>query len=165
MITRTPGQLFLGLLGWLALCAAAAALGGMASSTAGGFYQQLARPGWAPPGWRFGPAWTLLYTMMAVAAWLVWRVRGFVGARGALSLFLTQLAVNALWTWLFFVWQLGAVAFAEIVLLWLLILATLLTFWRVRPLAGALLLPYLAWVTFAAALNLAVWKLNPAVLG
>ena len=78
---------------------------------------------------------------------------------------IAQLAVNALWTWLFFVWHLGTLAFVDIELLWLLILATLLAFWRVRPLAGALLLPYLAWVSFAAMLNFAMWRLNPAVLG
>ena len=165
MLARTPLQQTLGLLGWLALCFAAAALGASASASAGSFYQALTRPSWAPPAWLFGPAWTLLYTLMAVAAWLVWRERGFARARAALSLFIAQLAVNALWTWLFFVWHLGALAFAEIVLLWLLILATLLAFWRIRPLAGVLLLPYLAWVGFAAMLNFAMWRLNPAVLG
>ena len=85
--------------------------------------------------------------------------------RCAGRLCIAQLALNALWTWLFFVWHLGALAFVDIVLLWPLILATLLAFWRVRPLAGALLLPYLAWVSFAAMLNFAMWRLNPAVLG
>ena len=85
--------------------------------------------------------------------------------RCAGRLCIAQLALNALWTWLFFVWHLGALALVDIVLLWLLILATLLAFWRVRPLAGALLLPYLAWVSFAAMLNFAMWRLNPAVLG
>ena len=82
-----------------------------------------------------------------------------------LPLFLVQLAVNALWSWLFFAWHRGALAFADIVLLWLLIIATLASFWRVRPLAGAFLIPYLLWVSFAAALNFSVWQLNPQVLG
>lgn len=154
----------LGLLGWLALSFAAAALGGFASASAGDFYQQLARPAWAPPGWLFGPMWTLLYTLMGVAAWLVWRERGFAKARAALGLFLIQLAVNALWTWLFFVWRLGAAAFVEILVLWVLILCTLVAFWRVRALAGILLIPYLGWVTLASALTYAVWRGNPALL-
>ena len=103
--------------------------------------------------------------MMGVAAWLVWRVNGFRAARGALLLFMLQLALNALWSWLFFAWHLGALALADIVLLWALILATLIAFWRVRPWAGALLVPYLAWVSVAAALNYAVWQLNPQLLG
>jgi tryptophan-rich sensory protein len=102
---------------------------------------------------------------MGIAAWLVWRVDGFRGARLALWLFIVQLAVNALWTWLFFVWRQGALAFAEIVLLWLLIVATVAAFWRVRPLAGSLLLPYLAWVSFASLLTYACWRLNPDLLG
>ena len=101
---------------------------------------------------------------MGFAAWLVWRVGGFAPARIALTLFLAQLAANALWTWLFFAWQEGALAFAEILLLWALIVCTVVAFWRVRPLAGALLLPYLAWVTFATALTFATWQLNPQLL-
>jgi tryptophan-rich sensory protein len=98
---------------------------------------------------------------MGAAAWLVWREHGFRKASTALSLFLIQLAANALWTWLFFAWRLGALAFAEILILWALILCTLVAFWRVRRIAGALLLPYLAWVTFASALTYEVWRLNP----
>ena len=113
----------------------------------------------------FGPVWTVLYAVMGIAAWLVWRVGGFRAARTALTLFLVQLAVNALWSWLFFGWQLGGAAFADIALLWVLIVATLVAFWRVRPLAGVLLVPYLLWVSFAFALNYSVWQLNPQVLG
>jgi len=102
---------------------------------------------------------------MGIAAWLVWRTGGFRASRSALTLFLVQLAVNALWSWLFFAWHRGGLAFADIVLLWLLIVATIVSFWRVRPLAGALLIPYLLWVSFAAALNFSVWQLNPRVLG
>jgi tryptophan-rich sensory protein len=103
--------------------------------------------------------------MMAIAAWLVWRRGGFRANRIALSLFLAQLVLNALWSWLFFAWHLGASAFADIVILWVLIIATLISFWRVRPLAGALLIPYLLWVSFASALNYSIWQLNPQVLG
>jgi benzodiazapine receptor len=155
----------IGLAGWLLGSFAAAAVGGVASANAGGFYQQLVRPGWAPPPWLFGPVWSVLYLLMGIAAWLVWRERGFRGARTALTLFVVQLAANALWTWLFFAWRRGALAFGEILLLWVLIVATLVAFWWVRPLAGALLVPYLLWVTFASALTFAVWRMNPAVLG
>ena len=165
MAQLTRSRELLGLAAWLLVCFAAAAAGGAASARAGAFYAQLDRPAWAPPSWLFGPVWTLLYLMMAVAAWLVWRERGFAGARGALTLFLVQLALNALWTWLFFAWRLGALAFAEILLLWALIAATAVLFWRLRPVAGVLLVPYLVWVTFASALTLAVWRANPGVLG
>lgn len=154
----------LGLLGWLGACYATSAVGAVASIRAQGFYRELVRPEWAPPPWVFGPVWTALYALMAVAAWLVWRERGWAGARVPLALFVAQLAVNALWTWLFFAWRLGALATAEIALLWVLLLVTLVRFWRVRPLAGALLVPYLAWVTFATALSFAIWRLNPALL-
>lgn len=154
----------LGLLGWLAISFAAAAIGGVASANAGEFYHALTRPAWAPPAWLFGPVWSVLYLLMGTAAWLVWRKQGFRGAGMALWLFLIQLAVNALWTWLFFVWHQGALAFIEIVILWALILATIVAFWRVQPLAGILLLPYLAWVTFASALTYATWRLNPQLL-
>jgi len=154
-----------GLLGWLLVTAVAAAIGGAASMQAGGVYTEMVRPEWAPPGQVFSPVWMVLYALMAIAAWLVWRVDGWRGARTALTLYLVQLVFNALWSWLFFGWRLGGWAFAEILLLWLAIVATLLAFWRIRPLAGALLLPYLAWVSFAAFLNYTVWQLNPQLLG
>lgn len=157
-------QIF-GLAGWLVLSFAAAAIGAVASINAGEFYQQLIRPDWAPPAWLFGPVWSVLYLLMGIAAWLVWREHGFRGAQAALSLFIIQLAANALWTWLFFAWQSGSLAFIEIIILWALILATIAAFWRASPLAGALLLPYLAWVTFAVALTFAAWRLNPQTLG
>ncbi|PWB39387.1 MAG: sensory protein [Rhodocyclales bacterium] len=156
---------WLGLAGWLALAFAAAAIGAVASVGAKTFYAELVRPAWAPPGWLFGPVWTALYALMGVSAWLVWRERGFAGARAALALFIVQLAVNALWSWLFFAWRLGGPAFAEVLLLWCLIVATVIAFRRIKPLAAVLLLPYLAWVTFASTLTHAVWRLNPALLG
>lgn len=156
-------QIF-GLLGWLCICFAAAALGALASAQAGAFYQALVRPHWAPPGWLFGPVWTVLYVLMAISAWLVWRERGFRKAGPALLLFLFQLFVNALWTWVFFVWHKGGLAFAEILLLWMLILVTAMMFWRHSRVAGALLFPYLAWVSFASALTWAVWRSNLHIL-
>ena len=153
-----------GLVGWLALAFATAAVGAVASVRAVEFYQQLVRPSWAPPAWLFGPVWSGLYLLMGIAAWLVWREAGFGRGRVALGLFLVQLGANALWSWLFFAWHLGLWACVEIVVLWVLIACTLAAFWRIRALAGALLVPYLAWVTFATALAFATWRLNPAVL-
>lgn len=161
----TGSKQALGLAGWLAVSFAAAATGGVASADAGSFYGQLVRPDWAPPASLFGPVWSVLYVLQGIAAWLVWRERRFGGARAALGLFGVQLAANALWTWLFFAWRQGALAFAEILVLWVLILATIVAFGRVRPLAGALLLPYLLWVSFATALTWSVWRLNPQLLG
>lgn len=155
----------LGLLGWLLAVFAAAAVGGFASANSGEFYRELVRPSWAPPAWLFGPVWSVLYALMGIAAWLVWRARGFADARKALLVFIAQLAANALWTWLFFVWRWGGAAFAEILVLWALILVTTILFWRVSRIAAALLVPYLMWVSFAAALTLSTWQLNPALLG
>ncbi|MBH1362710.1 tryptophan-rich sensory protein [Stenotrophomonas maltophilia] len=154
----------LGLLGWFAVTFAAAALGAWASTSAASFYASLTLPAWAPPAGVFGPVWTLLYAMMAVAAWLVWRERGWRGARPALTLYLVQLAVNALWSWLFFGWKLGSLAFADILVLIVLVCATIFGFLRIQRAAAVLLLPYLAWISFASALNFAVWRANPGVL-
>lgn len=155
----------LGLVGWLALCFAASAIGAVAAIQAKTFYAGLIQPDWAPPASIFGPVWMVLYALMGISAWMVWRSGGFIRNGNALSLFIVQLVANALWSWLFFFWNKGGLAFADIVLLWLFILAVLVDFWRVRPLAGLLLLPYLAWVSFAAALNFQVWQLNPGILG
>jgi benzodiazapine receptor len=160
------GRSLIGLLGWLLLAFAAAGVGAAASVQARSFYAELSQPGWAPPSSWFGPVWTVLYALIGVAAWQVWRTAGSVAAaRGALGFFCLQLLLNALWSWLFFGWHLGATAFADIVVLWITIVCTLIAFWRVKPLAGALFIPYLAWVSFAAALNFAVWQMNPALLG
>lgn len=152
-----------GLAGWLLLCFTAAALGAWGSSEAPTFYSSLDQPDWAPPGWLFGPVWTVLYTMQAVAAWLVWRERHSSGRYQAIGVFLIQLAVNALWSWLFFAWQLGALALFNILVMWLLIAIATLRFRRIQPLAAALLLPYLLWVSFAALLNASIWWRNPVL--
>ncbi|MDB6061006.1 MAG: tryptophan-rich sensory protein [Verrucomicrobiaceae bacterium] len=165
MTPFTKQQQIVGLIGWLIASFIAAAIGSAASIQAGAFYAQLVRPNWAPPAYLFGPVWTVLYLLMGISAWLVWRVGGFRPARNALTLFLVQLVVNALWSWLFFEWHLGAVALADIVLLVALIVATIICFWRIKPLAAALLFLYLLWVSFATALNYSVWILNPQALG
>jgi translocator protein len=154
-----------GLIVWLAVSFFASAFGAVATMQAGEFYTQLIRPEWAPPPSIFGPVWSVLYALMGVAAWLIWRVDGFRSAWIALSLYLIQLVPNALWSWFFFAWRQGGMAFWDIIILWLGIVATLVTFYRIKPLAGALLAPYLAWVTFAVFLNFSLWKLNPHILG
>ena len=153
-----------GLVCWLFVVFVAAAIGAAASVHAGEFYALLVRPNWSPPATIFGPVWTVLYALMGIAAWLVWRFGGFHAAKSALLAFLGQLVANALWSWLFFGWHLGALAFAEILLLLGLLFSTVVLFWRIKPLAGALLVPYLLWVAFAAALNYSVWQLNPQTL-
>ena len=155
----------LGLAGWLAVSFAASAIGAVASIQAKAFYGQLVQPGWSPPAAVFGPVWSILFALMGIAAWLVWSSGGFAAHKPSLSLFNIQLAFNALWSWLFFAWNLGFWAFVDIILLWILIIATLISFWRIRPLAGALLVPYLLWVSFAAGLNYSLWQLNPQLLG
>jgi len=164
MENRSTAAQVLGLIGWLAVAFATAAVGAAASIQAATFYAQLVRPSWAPPGGVFAPVWTMLYTLMGVAAWLVWR-EGGKRTRIPLALFVIQLAANALWSWLFFGWHLGAWASAEVLVLLALIAATLAAFWRVRALAGMLLVPYLAWVAFASALTWSVWRGNPGALG
>jgi translocator protein len=162
--TKMKKRNILGLVVWLALCFAAAAIGSLASAESGVFYRQLSRPEWAPPAWLFGPVWTILYILMAISAWLVWRIGGFRPAGNTLGLFIVQLAANAVWTWIFFIWKQGALAFVDIIFLWCMLLATMIAFWRIKPIAAILLLPYLIWVSFASVLTYTVWKLNPLLL-
>jgi tryptophan-rich sensory protein len=150
-----------GLLVFLAVCFSAAALGGAATyPRIEGWYATLTKPSWTPPNGVFGPVWTLLYIAMAVAAWLVWRQKGARGARAPLVLFAVQLGLNVAWSWLFFGLMAPGLGAVDILLLWIAIVATLVAFWRRSIAAGLLLVPYLAWVTFAAALNFAIWRLN-----
>lgn len=161
----TKLQQALGFMAWIAVSFTASAIGAVASIQAKSFYSQLVQPAWAPPPEVFAPVWTVLYALMGISAWLAWRSAGFRHARRAFTFFILQLALNSLWSWLFFAWHLGVLAFVEVIILWLSILATLIYFWRVRPLAGVLLIPYLCWVGFATALNYSLWQLNPQVLG
>ena len=148
----------LGLLGWLGVTFAAAWAG--SRFMPGAWYAALSKPAWNPPNAIFAPVWSVLYGLMAVAAWLVWRRAGFSGAGAALGLFAVQLILNALWSYLFFGRHQPGLAFGDIVVLWVAILSVVLLFWRVDRVAGALLLPYLAWVGFAAYLNFTLWRLN-----
>jgi translocator protein len=146
---------------FLAASFVVAAIGG-AFTSAGmpDWYMSLEKPAFNPPSWVFGPAWTTLYIMMAVAAWLVWKRAGFGGATTALTLYFVQLALNLAWSGIFFALRSPGWALAEIVLLWLAIAATTRLFFRHSTAAGWLMIPYLAWVSFAAVLNAAIWRLN-----
>jgi translocator protein len=148
----------LGLVGWLVAAFAAGWIG--SRYMPGEWYASLAKPAWTPPPAVFAPVWTVLYVLMGVAAWLVWRRAGFIGAGTALALFVVQLALNALWSYLFFGLHRPDIAFFEIAALWVMVLVVLLLFWREDWRAGALLVPYLAWVGVASCLNFALWRLN-----
>lgn len=151
------------LLGSLLLAYLTEAIGAIASVDAAAFYARLVQPSWAPPPWLFGPVWTLLYSLMGIALWRVWR--SSPPRTAAIGLFFAQLVVNALWSWLFFRWHLGGPAFAWIVLLLVLIGATMAAFWRIERPAALLLAPYLGWVVFATVLSWSIWRANPAALG
>lgn len=151
-------RVWLGLAGWLVLCLAAGAFGSLFQP--GAWYAGLEKPPGTPPGWVFAPVWTTLYLLMAVAAWLVWKRDGFAGAGLPLTLFLAQLLFNAVWSWLYFGLQWPGLALVDLVLLWGVLLMTVIAFWRHRPLAAVLLLPYLAWVSYAGYLNAGIWWLN-----
>lgn len=152
----------LGLVGWLLVTFAAAALGAIASVDAAAFYAELVRPSWAPPASVFGPVWSTLYLLMGIAVWLVWREPQ--ATKQALGLFIAQLSINALWSWLFFVWHLGAWSFVGVLLLLLLIVATFFSFWKISRMAVLLMIPYLLWVGFASVLTWTIWQSNPMFL-
>ena len=142
------------------VCFAEAGLGSTwTAKSVGTWYRALDKPTWNPPSWVFGPVWSVLYLLMGISLWLVWRRVGLLAL--PVGVFAIQLVLNAAWSGLFFGLQNPGAAFAEIVVLWAAIVATIVVFWRVTPVAGALLLPYIAWVSFAAVLNFTIWRLNP----
>ncbi len=146
----------------LAFSLGAGAVGSIATSmSVTDWYVQLVRPEWNPPSWVFAPVWTLLYVVMAVAAWLYTvRAGSLSAASRGLTLFGVQLVLNAAWSWLFFGFRAPAAALVEILVLWVAILATTREFFALRRSAGWLMVPYLLWVSFAALLNAAIWRLN-----
>ena len=161
MSATAPKYPWLGLVVLVAICFAAAGIGGAVTTPKiDNWYATLVKPGWNPPNWIFGPVWSVLYLGMAIAAWLVWRQDGLAGAVGSLTLFGLQLVMNLAWSCLFFGLQSPGAAFAEVVLLWAAIAATMAAFWFRSTVAGLLFVPYLAWVSFAAVLNFAIWRLN-----
>ena len=161
MATTSPTRPYLGLVVILVVCFAAAGIGGAVTTPKiATWYATLAKPSWNPPNWIFGPVWSALYFCMAVAAWLVWRQNGFDGAKLPLTLFGVQLALNVLWSCIFFGLEMPGLAFVEVLLLWTAIAATMVTFWQRSMIAGILFVPYLAWVSFADVLNFTIWRLN-----
>ena len=146
------------LLGFIAACFLAALTG--AAFRPGEWYERLAKPAWRPPNRLFAPVWTVLYLTIAVSGWLVWREAGFAGAALPLAVYGLQLVLNAAWTPLFFGLHRPDLGFLDIALVWLSIVATIALFYPLHAWAALLLLPYLAWVMFAAALNFAIWRLN-----
>lgn len=159
---RTRTERLAGLIGCLVLCYAASGLGSIATArSVATWYQTLAKPGFTPPDWVFAPVWSTLYTMMAVALWLVWRKRGVAKALLPVAAFLAQLILNVAWSWLFFGYRWLGAASVEIVVLLLAIAATALAFWRIDRIAGMLLVPYLCWVVYAAVLTFSLWRINP----
>lgn len=149
------------LIAFIAVCLGAAGFGAIATtSEIDGWYKTIEKPSWNPPAYVFGPVWTTLYVMMAVAAWLVWRPAGLKAAKTPLTLFAVQLALNIAWSWVFFRFHQPGWAFVEIVILWLAIAATTIAFFGRSKIAGGLMVPYLVWVSFASVLNFAIWRLN-----
>jgi len=146
------------LVGFVGACSLAARMG--AAFRPGDWYERLAKPSWRPPNWVFPPAWVVLYLTIAVSGWLVWRKVGFAGDVLPLSIYLVQLVLNAAWSPIFFGLRRPDLAFIEIIMLWLSIAVTIAVFRPISAAAAWLLLPYLAWVTFAAALNFTIWRLN-----
>lgn len=146
---------------FVAICLAIAALGGLATATSvETWYPTLVKPVFNPPNWLFGPVWTVLYLMMAVAGWRVWRCGGSPIQRRAMLAYAIQLLLNLIWSILFFGLRLIGFAFVEIIALLTAIVVTALLFWRVDRPAGLLFVPYAAWVAFATVLNGAIWRLN-----
>jgi tryptophan-rich sensory protein len=161
MVATPPKHPWLGLLSLLAVCFAAAAAGGAVTTPKiDNWYAALAKPTWTPPNQIFAPVWSMLYLSMAIAAWLVWRQNSLAGAVIPMTLFGLQLLLNALWTWLFFGLESPGAAFVDILLLWAAIAVTTVAFWRRSTVAGILCVPYLGWVSFAAMLNFAIWRLH-----
>jgi len=148
----------IGLIFWIGISLTAGWIG--SRFLPGEWYASSVKPSWNPPSFVFAPVWSVLYVLIGLAAWLVWRRSGFMGASGALGLFLFQLFLNALWSYLFFGLHRPDLAFIDAVALLLAILMNVLTFRRVSKPAGLLMLPYLFWVGFASVLNLQIWRLN-----
>lgn len=151
---------FVALIGFVAANFAAASMG--AIFRPGEWYEGLIKPSWRPPNRLFAPVWTILYLTIAFAGWLVWRKAGLAGAALPLTVYLVQLVLNAAWTPIFFGLHRPGAAFIEIVLLWASIGATIILFHPIDALAAWLMAPYFAWVSFAAALNFAIWHLQRA---
>lgn len=164
--SRSASHLWLGLAAWILVSFLPSATAVFVET--GAWYESLNRPAWTPPSWVFGPVWTVLYLLMGIAAWRVWSTSGSGDsevlrdprATRALTLYLVHLLFNAAWTWLFFGLHLLTAAAVEIVILWMMIVALVVLFWKCDRLAGALLLPYLLWVSYAVTLSVGFALMN-----
>lgn len=147
-----------GLIGWIIVCSLAGILG--AQFEPGSWYELLQKPSWTPPNWIFPIVWPILYILMGISAWLLWKMKEVTISDTEFTWFFVQLLLNAIWPWIFFGRQLISTALAEILLLWISIVFTILLFWNRNRIAGLLLIPYLLWTSYASALNFAIWQLN-----
>ncbi len=160
-VKAMPKHPWIGLVIFLVVCFAAAGIGGAVTTPKiATWYATLTKPSWNPPNWIFGPVWSALYCCMAVAAWFIWRQGGSPSAKVPLTLFAVQLALNVLWSCIFFGLEKPGLAFGEVLLLWTAIAATMIVFWQRSVIAGILFVPYLAWVSYASFLNFTIWRLN-----
>ncbi len=159
--TLSRARQIIGIVIAILVCFSAAGLGGMAT-TAGlkDWYPALEKPAWNPPDWIFGPVWTVLYLMMAISVWMIWRQVGFERGKKPLLIFAVQLVLNTFWSLLFFGMRQPGWAFAEIILLWLAIGLTIALFAKHSKPAAILMMPYWMWVSFAAVLNYTIWSMN-----
>lgn len=148
----------IGLIIWIIICFVPAIIGSQFGP--GEWYQTLTKPDWNPPNWIFGPVWTLLYLLMGISVWLIWKDYGLKTAAIPIGFFIAQLILNALWSWFFFGLENVGLAFVDIIALWTFILITMIMFWKLNTWSGALLVPYIAWVSFATVLNYNIWQLN-----
>lgn len=148
----------IGLIVWILICFIPAIIGSQFGP--GEWYQTLTKPEWNPPNWIFGPVWTLLYLLMGISVWIIWKDYGLKTAAIPIGFFVAQLILNALWSWFFFGLENVGLAFIDIVVLWTFILITLIMFWKLNTWSGVLLVPYIAWVSFATVLNYNIWQLN-----
>lgn len=130
------------------------------ASNVKGWYSTIIKPSWNPPSWIFGPVWTMLYALMGTAGAMIWNQKNLPGAKLALFVYGAQLVLNALWSMIFFGLKNPGLAFLEIIILLLMILVTTILFWKINPVAGALMIPYILWVSFATYLNYTIWQLN-----
>jgi len=154
----TTAKKILGLVGWILLCSLAGIFG--AQFEPGTWYQLLNKPAWTPPNWIFPVVWPILYILMGISVWMIWKMKETSLWQTEFTWFFVQLILNALWSWIFFGMHMIGTGLAEILLLWVSILFTTLLFWKRNHTAGILLMPYLAWVSYASALNFAIWHLN-----
>jgi tryptophan-rich sensory protein len=154
----TTSKKIAGLVGWILICSLAGIFG--AQFEPGQWYALLQKPAWTPPNWVFPVVWPVLYVMMGISVWLLWKIRSSSIFQKEFRWFYLQLVLNGLWSWLFFGAHYIGIALVEIIMLLVAIAVTIRMFWKQQPIAGILLIPYFVWVSYATALTFAIWQLN-----